>query len=202
MNKAQNFFENKLNQPPEKDPFSDTNFVAIKQEENDDSNLVCEINEEENSFSENDDSDWFSLQQKSKSSKYVPKKEKILSQKNSFRCGNCKKEHKKFSDLEAHIVKCFKESEQIKCYVCDKQCETRKKMYTHMEVHKRIKRQRKRTTKPKEENTAANLDCSHCEKSFNSQLALKNHMKVHSIKDKSKDVDMNGMFLENADCLM
>jgi hypothetical protein len=56
-------------------------------------------------------------------------------QKNAFRCANCKKEHKNFKALENHIAECFK-SEEIKCFICDIPCETKKKLYSHLEIHK------------------------------------------------------------------
>ena len=124
---------------------SSTNFVAIKQEHVDSPNIF--YNEYDDDSNQYEDDNQSEPEVKSKNEKRKFKWPKIKHgtgvrvkraepQKNTFKCSNCKKEHKNFRALEAHIIECFKAVEEIRCFVCDKVMETRKKLYSHMETHK------------------------------------------------------------------
>ncbi|CAG9800743.1 unnamed protein product [Chironomus riparius] len=124
---------------------SSTNFVSIKEEHFDSPNIFYDEYGDDNNQYENDIQSEQEVQSKTEKQNLKRPKLKHGSgirmkraepQKNDFRCSNCKKEHKNFKALEAHIVECFKSVEEFKCFVCDKVMETRKKLYSHMETHK------------------------------------------------------------------
>jgi len=177
--------------------------ISIKQEEIEVPNLLlisnnsnyCEDNysENEEEYCENPAEQIHLLKPK-----WIPKRPKVRPQKNAFKCANCKQEHSSFATLEAHIIDCFKSTEEIKCFICQKQLETRKKLYSHMEIHKKFKRPRKRSSTTQKARTIQ-FNCNKCSFKFDTFSKLCEHKRTHFSETtvRSED-DMNEILLRNA----
>jgi len=179
---------------------STTNFIAIKEEKVDSPNIFYNEFGDDSNFYEEEN-----LSEPEKESKKEGKRKfkwpkikhgtgvrvkRAEPQKNTFKCGNCKKEHKNFKALEVHIIKCFKASEEIKCFVCDKSCETKKKLYSHMEIHK-VQNKRKRGASNMTQATDHKKDIQDEGLSNDSNKSLQK-------KVRCEERDMNEVLLERA----